>query len=254
MPSSPSSVGLPAPVSPSSLPSPLPTLGASPRSVPTSVPPLCASPRSVPTSVPTLGASPRSMPGGTSPRIHRKHVRFRRLRERPKNDVTEQRKRHVLFRLPQSMSPPSALPSAVPSPVPSPVPSLVSTNAGQPSPEPTTVPTHDDSPSHVPNETSCHSASDNSSNESSRSTFLSSSNQHNGPCKRVAVHKLKKVRRLQRSRRPKTKLLYNHYVGPGDGWTFLGLSDLSDNSLDVPLPSPSSIPIHHLQVLLVMMC
>mgnify|MGYP005684526879 CR=1 FL=1 len=66
--------------------------------------------------------------------------------------------------------------------------------------------------------------------------------------KKNAVRKLKKERRLHRSHRPQIKLLYNHYVGPGDGWTFLGSSDSSDDSLDVPLPSPSSIPIHHLQV------
>ena len=59
---------------------------------------------------------------------------------------------------------------------------------------------------------------------------------------------MKKSRRLNKSRRLKTKLLYNHYVGPGDGSTFLGSSDPPDDPLDFPLPSPSSIPIHHLQV------
>ena len=100
----------------------------------------------------------------------------------------------------------------------------------------------------MPSDISCHSATDISSDESSQSTFPSSLNQYNGPCKRIAVRKLKKTRRLQHSCRPKTKLLYNHYVGPGDGWTFLGSSDPSEDSLDVPLPSPSSIPIHHLKV------
>ena len=59
---------------------------------------------------------------------------------------------------------------------------------------------------------------------------------------------MKKTRRLKHSHCPKTKLLYNHYVGPGDGWTFLGSSDPSDDSLDVPLPSPSSVAINQLQV------
>ena len=120
--------------------------------------------------------------------------------------------------------------------MPSAVSSPVSTNAGKPSPKPSffpspgdstspvppsTFPTPDDSPSPVPSDTSCDSATDNSSDQSSQSAF-------------------------QVVRQP--KLLYNHYVSPGDGWTFLCLSDPSGDSLDVPLPSPSSIPIDHLKV------
>ena len=157
-----------------------------------------------------------------------------------------------------------------PSAVPSAVLSFVSTNAGQLSPVPSSVPSPGDSPSPVPSSVpspgdslslmpspmpskdSCGSASTagSSSDESSESTFLSSLSQHNGPCKRIVVRKLKKSRRLIKFRHPKTKLLSNQYIGPGngpddgDGWLFLGSSDPSDDSLDVPLLSLSSVAIN----------
>ena len=112
------------------------------------------------------------------------------------------------------------------------------------------VPSPVDSPSPMTRDDSSSSVStaDSSSDESSQSTFSSSSNQRNGPCKRIAVRKLKRSRRLSKSRSSKTKLLYNHYVCPGDCWTFLGLSDPSNVSLDFPLPSPSSVTINQFQV------
>ena len=105
VPSSTSSVGIHIYASPRSLPSPLSRSGVFPSSIPTPVPTLGASPRSVPTSVPTLGASPRSMPSDTLPRIHRKHVRLCRLRDRQNNELTKQRKRHRLYCLSRSLSP-----------------------------------------------------------------------------------------------------------------------------------------------------
>ena len=59
---------------------------------------------------------------------------------------------------------------------------------------------------------------------------------------------MKKSRHLNKSCRPKTQLLYNHYVVPGDNWSFLGSSNPPDDPLDVPLPSPSSIAINQLKV------
>ena len=117
-------------------------------------------------------------------------------------------------------------------------------------PLPNTATTPSSLPSSVPSDDSCSSASttDTTSDTSSQSTSSSTSSQHNGPRQKIAIRKLKKSRRLRKSRRLKTKLLYNHYVGPGDGWTFLGSSDPPDNPLDDSLPSPSSIPIHHLKV------
>ena len=102
----------------------------------------------------------------------------------------------------------------------------------------------------MPSNDSCGSASttDSSSYESSQSTFSSSPSQRNCLRKRITVRKLKKSQRLRKSHRPKTKLLYNHYVGPGDNWAFLSSSDPSDESLYIPLPSPSSDAIHQLQV------
>ena len=40
----------------------------------------------------------------------------------------------------------------------------------------------------------------------------------------------------------------NHYVGPGDGWTFLGSSDPFADSLDDPPSSPFSVVLDQLQV------
>ena len=125
---------------------------------------------------------------------------------------------------------PGAVPSSepslynLPSPMPSPttshlaVPSAMSSAGDSSSPVPSSVPSPGHSKSHVPSDDSSGSAStaNSSIDEASQSTFLSSSNQSNGPRKRIAVRKLKKSRRLNNSCRPITKLLYNHYVGPGD--------------------------------------
>ena len=163
--------------------------------------------------------------------------------------MTEQRRSNCLYHLGHSTSPsnvgsPSPVTSSVPSPgdSPSPVPSPVPSPGGSSSAEPSSV------PSPVPSSDPFASATDSSDDESAQSTFSSSSTQRNGPRKRIAIRKLKKARRLKLSRRPQTKLLYNHYVGPGDGWTILGSSDPPKNPLDASLPSPSSIPIHHLKV------
>ena len=140
-----------------------------------------------------------------------------------------------------------------PSPLQSPVPSNDSCHSASTTstgPLPSTATTPSSLPSPVPSDDSCHSASttDTTSDTSSQSTSSSTSSQHNGPRHKIAIRKLKKTQRLRKSRRLRTKLLYNHYVGPGDGWTFLGSSDPSNDPLDASLPSPSSIPIHHLKV------
>ena len=106
-----------------------------PSMVPTAVPTSQPSRPRIPI-VQTLGASPSSVPSGLSPRLHRKHVRLCRLRDRPPNPVTKQRQCNRFYRLPCSLSPSNVgSPSSVPSPgVPS-------------SPVPSSVPSPDESPS-----------------------------------------------------------------------------------------------------------
>ena len=186
---------------------------------PSMVPP--AVPRSQPSRsripiVPTLGASPRSVPSGLSPRLHRKHVRLRRLSDRPTNPVTKLRKCNRLHHLPRSLSPSTVgLPSPMPSPVPSPadspssVPSSVPSLGDSPSPMPSPVPSPGGSPSSVPRPTTSPSAepsaepssapspvpssdpfasdTDSSSDDSAQSTFSGCSYQRNGPRKKIAV-------------------------------------------------------------------
>ena len=59
---------------------------------------------------------------------------------------------------------------------------------------------------------------------------------------------IEEVTAPEKFHRSKTKLVYNRYVGPGDDWTFLSSSDPSDDSLDVPLSSTSSVATNQLQV------
>jgi len=158
----------------------------------------------------------------------------------------KQRRTDRLYRLLDSLSSdptsPSSVPSSVPSPgiLPSPVPSPILSTTATPS----------SMPSPVPSDDSCGSAftTGTTSDASFQSTCSSSVSQRNGPCTRIAVCKLKETRRLNKSRRSKTKLIYNYYVSPGDGWAFLGISDPSDDSLDVSLPSPSSFAFNQLLI------
>ena len=59
---------------------------------------------------------------------------------------------------------------------------------------------------------------------------------------------MKKTKRKNKIHSSKTKLLYSHYVDPGDGWIFLGSSDPSIDSLDAPLLSPSCVAFNQLHV------
>ena len=64
----------------------------------------------------------------------------------------------------------------------------------------------------------------------------------------VDIHKKKKAKQKRKKYYPRIHLPYNYYVGPSDGWTFLGSADPSTDLRYTPLPSHVYVVFTELQL------